>query len=297
MSSSESTDGTSESGDDAFAGHLEIAVGAQEKNNNLVHCFKVFGTYHYNKFLNKAPRRQPEISGYDWVISTLNNPRACYKIFRMTRPVFDSLHDTLTNYYGLRSSTGMNSIECLGLFLWTLGGPQSISQVENRFERSTKTIFRKLTEVLICVNRLAMDIIKPRAAEFGHIHPRLLDHRFSPCFNNYIGAIDGTHIPMTVPATEVVAHVGRYRYTIQNVLAICDFDMRFTFVVAGWPGSVHDTRVFNDALQKYADDFPYPPTGEKKLLIHFNILSSSLFVTVESACSGKFYLVDSGYPN
>ena len=45
------------------------------------------------------------------------------------------------------------------------------------------------------------------------------------------------------------------------VLAICDFDMRFTFVVAGWPGSVHDMRVFNDALNKYDDKFPHPPLG------------------------------------
>ncbi|CAN6273479.1 unnamed protein product [Urochloa humidicola] len=35
---------------------------------------------------------------------------------------------------------------------------------------------------------------------------------------------------------------------------------------------VHDTRVFNEALEKYADKFPFPPEG-------------------------KYYLVDSGYPN
>jgi len=27
------------------------------------------------------------------------------------------------------------------------------------------------------------------------------------------------------------------------------------------PGSVHDTRVFNEALQKYANKFPFPPEG------------------------------------
>ena len=45
------------------------------------------------------------------------------------------------------------------------------------------------------------------------------------------------------------------------MLAICDFDMRFTFVVVGWPSSVHDMRVFNDALEKYSGKFPYPPEG------------------------------------
>lgn len=37
--------------------------------------------------------------------------------------------------------------------------------------------------------------------------------------------------------------------------------MRFTCVVAGWPGSVHDMRVFNDALNKYGNKFPHPPLG------------------------------------
>jgi hypothetical protein len=32
-------------------------------------------------------------------------------------------------------------------------------------------------------------------------------------------------------------------------------------VVAGWPGSAHDTRVFNDALERYASTFPLPPKG------------------------------------
>jgi hypothetical protein len=39
--------------------------------------------------------------------------------------------------------------------------------------------------------------------------------------------------------------------------------MRFTFVVAGWPGSVHDMRVFNKALVKYADKFPFLLEGKK----------------------------------
>ena len=49
--------------------------------------------------------------------------------------------------------------------------------------------------------------------------------------------------------------------TTQNVFVVCDFDMRFTFVLAGWPGSVHDMRVFTDATTTYSNVFPHPPTG------------------------------------
>jgi hypothetical protein len=115
--------------------------------------------------------------------------------------------------------------------------------------------------VLECVFKLDEKIIKPKDPQFIQIHPRLEDNRFSPHFNGCIGAIDGTHIPVIILATETVSHIGRHRYTLQNVLAICDFDLRFTFVVAGWPSSTHDTRVFNDALERYGSTFPLPPEG------------------------------------
>jgi hypothetical protein len=61
---------------------------------------------------------------------------------------------------------------------------------------------------------------------------------------------------------KVVQHVDQHGYPIQNVLVICDFNMRFTSIVAGWPGSAHDMRVFNNALSKYAHIFPHPPLGK-----------------------------------
>jgi ribosomal protein L3 len=95
------------------------------------------------------------------------------------------------------------------------------------------------------------------------VHSWLQEAHFSPHFHRAIGAIDGTHIHVVVPSSATIAHFGRYRETTQNVLVVCDFDMRFTFVVAGRPGSVHDIIVFNEALLKYADKFPFPPEGKK----------------------------------
>ena len=110
--------------------------------------------------------------------------------------------------------------------------------------------------------KLAADIIKPVDPEFRTIHPRLTNPRFHPFFNNLIGALDGTHIPCVVPSNKLVQHMCRKGMTTQNVLAVCDFDMRFTFVLAGWPGSLHDMRVFTDAMTKYNHVFPHPPTSK-----------------------------------
>jgi hypothetical protein len=43
---------------------------------------------------------------------------------------------------------------------------------------------------------------------------------------------------------------GRENYTTQNVLAAVDFDLKFTYVLAGWEGSAHDATVLADALAR-----------------------------------------------
>jgi hypothetical protein len=219
------------------------------------------------------------VSGYEWVTITMNRPKACYKMFRLMRPVFDNLHEALTRDYGLESTTGMSSIECLAMFLWIVGGPQSIRQVENRFERSAETINRKFNHMLNCLNKLTVDNIKPKDPQFSTVHSRLQEACFSPHFHGAIGAIDGTHIPVVIPSFATIAHFGRYRETTQNVLPVCDFDMRFTFVVARWLGSVHDTKVFNEALVKYADKFPFPPEGKKYQITTLFVISTTLLIT------------------
>jgi len=75
-----------------------------------------------------------------------------------------------------------------------------------------------------------------------------------------------------VPSDKVVQHICRKGMITQNVLAVCDFDMRFIFVLAGCTGSVHDMRVFTDAMTKYGDMFPHPPTGKQLLMLQSQLL-------------------------
>ena len=63
-------------------------------------------------------------------------------------------------------------------------------------------------------------------------------------------------------------HIGGKHYTSQNVLAAVDFDLKFTYVLAGWEGSAHDANILSDSMSR--------PDG-------INIPN------------GKFCLVDDGY--
>ncbi|KAK3162073.1 hypothetical protein QOZ80_1BG0084990 [Eleusine coracana subsp. coracana] len=79
---------------------------------------------------------------------------------------------------------------------------------------------------------------------------------------------DGTHVHARVPAKIAAAFRGRKHYTTQNVLAAVDFDLKFTYVLAGWEGSAHDALILADAIER-EDGLRVPP--------------------------GKYYLVDAGY--
>ena len=75
---------------------------------------------------------------------------------------------------------------------------------------------------------------------------------------------------MIVAEKDRLIYTNRKGYTSQNVLAICDFDMRFTFAVAGWAGSVHDTCVWTDAHPNFSN-YPHPPTGNLlEYVVHTN---------------------------
>ena len=73
-----------------------------------------------------------------------------------------------------------------------------------------------------------------------------------------VGALDGTHIPATVLVNEQMAYTNRHGTQSQNVLAICDHNMRFIYVYAGWEGSAYDARVLEHAMRMHTD-FPFHP--------------------------------------
>jgi hypothetical protein len=89
------------------------------------------------RYLQKGEYRDAGQSGIDWVNRCFaGRARYFYKMFRMNPDVFMSLHDLLEPAYGLKSTRNISSVEALAMFLWIVGGPQSFSQAENRFERS-----------------------------------------------------------------------------------------------------------------------------------------------------------------
>lgn len=72
-----------------------------------------------------------------------------------------------------------------------------------------------------------------------------------------------------MPANEHARYRNRKGFLSQNVLAACDFDLNFVYVLPGWEGSAHDGRVLADAQAHQGFD----------------------------TVAGKYWLGDAGYGN
>lgn len=89
------------------------------------------------------------------------------------------------------------------------------------------------------------------------------------CLQRCFGAIDGTLIDVVVPTDACEAFRNRHGRVSQNVLCVCDFNMKFTFFYTGWEGAAHDAPIFLHALTQRESQFPWPTDGKPLILFHY----------------------------
>ncbi|CAN0858120.1 hypothetical protein LINGRAHAP2_LOCUS7086 [Linum grandiflorum] len=73
-----------------------------------------------------------------------------------------------------------------------------------------------------------------------------------------VSAIDGTHVRAKVSLEDAPRYRGRKGIPTMNILAACTFDLKFTYILAGWEGSAADSRILENALTR-DDKLKVPP--------------------------------------
>ena len=109
------------------------------------------------------------------------------------------LEQLLTQKGGLKSARYIDSTERLGIFLYAVTSDLSMRKLAERFQRSTQTIHKAYHHVLQCLisNPIYTSKIKSATAPTP-LHPKIeYSWHYSPYFNDCIGAVDGTHIPIS----------------------------------------------------------------------------------------------------
>ncbi|KAM6582817.1 hypothetical protein CsatB_009819 [Cannabis sativa] len=220
----------------------------------------------YNeKFIEKIPQRTSVLSGEDFVKQLLGgHERTCYELLRMDKNVFVELCTCLKQKEYIKDTREVKVEESVAIFLMIVGQNMRMRLIADRFQHSLETIDRHFRLTLKAICKLGQDIIRPTQSP---LPSRIVNSsKYYPWFQNYIGAIDGTHVSACVPADKQVSYRGRKNVVTQNVLCACNFDMFFTFVSAGWEGTANDSRVFIDAITTPEYKFPLPKEGEYYVL-------------------------------
>ncbi|XP_052768749.1 putative nuclease HARBI1 isoform X2 [Mya arenaria] len=109
---------------------------------------------------------------------------------------------------------------------------------------SRSTVCVSVWQVVDAINQCVNNIKFPTTqADLASIKQKFYQVARMP---NCIGAVDGTLIPIIAPRVREDIYVCRKGYHAINVQAVVTPDMRFTDVVAQWPGSTHDNTIFEN---------------------------------------------------
>nr|XP_055057053.1 putative nuclease HARBI1 [Misgurnus anguillicaudatus] len=138
-----------------------------------------------------------------------------------------------------------------GAFLYSVGDAEQLNKA---------TICCTIRSVCLAINALAEVFISFPG------HRRLCDikeefYRIAG-FPNVIGAVDCTHIRIEAPSGAHEADfVNRKSFHSINVQMVCNADCVISNVVAKWPGSVHDSRIFraSEIYQRLSQGEPHSP--------------------------------------
>nr|CAN74706.1 hypothetical protein VITISV_036360 [Vitis vinifera] len=207
-----------------------------------------------------------EAEGSLFIQELLNGSSStCYELMRMEKHGFISLCHMFREKGWLVDSKHLNVEEKMVMFLMTISHNLRNRLIKNRFQHSSQTIHKYFHEVLVAMVNFSKEMIT--LPLFNDSSNGISNRRLRQIFKNVVGAIDGTLIHACIPTNQQVPYRGRGKgECFQNVMAVCDFDIIFRFVVVGWEGTTHDSRVLTETIHYPQHNFPMAPS-EKYYLV------------------------------
>ncbi|VDC03190.1 unnamed protein product [Peniophora sp. CBMAI 1063] len=197
------------------------------------------------------PYHTSVLSGHSWVQELLNGHRDRMKDNIGARPhVFRVLERELINRGGLRPRRWVDTTEMLAIFLYQAVTNNSVRQTAERFQRSNETVSNCFHDVLNAINSPGFRSAYMRLPDDKTPARIALDPKLSPFLKDCRGAIDGSHMPVNPPSITRGRWRDREGNLTQNVLAICDFDMFFVWVMTGAEGSAADSALYAHAVNR-----------------------------------------------
>ncbi|CAM5085410.1 unnamed protein product [Eretmochelys imbricata] len=150
----------------------------------------------------------------------------------------------------------------VAIALWKLAMPDSYWSVGNQFGVGKSTVGTAVMQVVKAIK----DLLISRVVTLGNVQV-IVDGFAAMGFPNCGGAIDGTHIPILAPEHQASEYINCKGYFSVVLQVLVDHKGRFTNINIGWPGKVHDARIFRNSglFQKLQEGTLFPDQKKKNV--------------------------------
>ncbi|XP_073164825.1 probable tubulin polyglutamylase TTLL9 isoform X6 [Lepidochelys kempii] len=202
--------------------------------------------------------RETSTDWWDRIVLQVWDDSQWLRNFRMRKGTFMELCDLLSpalKRMNTRMRAALTVEKRVAIALWKLATPDSYRSVGNQFGVGKSTVGAAVMQVAHAIK----DLLISRVVTLGNVQV-IVDGFAAMGFPNCGGAIDGTHIPILAPEHQAGEYINRKGYFSIVLQALVDHTGRFTNINVGWPGKVHDARIFRNSglFQKLQEGTLFP---------------------------------------
>lgn len=194
---------------------------------------------YYNEFLLREPQKESDYSTLQTVYF-INYKDELYRLIRIDRRTFKALLARLISY-SLESERILTAAERLIHFLYIVGQGSRFRAVKSQFRRPLGTISDSFYYTIAVLLSLYKEVVQE--PDYKAVPVRIASNsKFFLYFQDCVGILDSSYIKAYITGESKLFR-NRKGDLSQNVLAVVDFNILFTYILARQEGSVADVTI------------------------------------------------------
>lgn len=157
-----------------------------------------------------------------------------------------SIYLFITNFFAAGGRPPIPPHKQIYCFLWFVGHQvASYNEVTDKFDVSKSALHNIITKVSDFLGDIAPEFIKWPSEQEIEITKQHFKNKYN--FNDVIALLDGSHIKIDRPPTQQDHYYNRHDFFSLQIQILCNQNYKILDFHLGYPGSVHDARVFKNS--------------------------------------------------
>ena len=210
-----------------------------------------------------------------YIQKLMSYDRRIFNLLRLNRNVFKKLIIWTRENISLRSSRkNMTIKKQLNIFLFIVEQRAEYRLIVEMWTHSLNIISQMFHKILTTLFKLYKIFVVLFTNDTRHsIHWRR-NKKFWFWFKDCVDALNDTHVHAHVFSTEQKFYRNRKNQFNQNVLIVCDFNMRYIYILTEWKSSANDVAILRNARFKNFD-----ASSNKYYLANVEYINSRITLT------------------